>query len=425
MIWLYRLVFVPALLVLLPGILARMLRRGGLRENFGQRFGAGPPLGAPPPGCKRVWIHAVSVGEILAIAPVVERLVSSPGIQIFLTTTTTTGYAVGRDRYGKSAVEIGYFPLDFWPWSARAWRRIRPDLMVLTESELWPEHLFQARKRGVPVLLINARLSDRSLSRLRKVGGLVRPLVCGIKRISAASAIDAARFAEIGFPGATVEAAGNLKLDASIVPVLGEDEKTRLRAELGLPDGLILMGSSTWPGEETALARAMTTARARGLFCRLLIVPRHAERRDEILGELKRHPHRVHLRTAGPADGAVDICVADTTGEMTRFLQLADVVFVGRSLAPHNGGQTPVEAAALGLPILFGPNMTNFRAISRGLVEAGAARVVNDADALVAGAAALLADPKARDDMAAQGHAWHAANRGAVDRTVALIRQEL
>ncbi|MGH8017791.1 MAG: 3-deoxy-D-manno-octulosonic acid transferase, partial [Opitutaceae bacterium] len=346
MIWLYRLVFVPALLVLLPGILARMLRRGGLRENFGQRFGAGTPLGDPPPGGKRIWIHAVSVGEILAIAPLVERLLSSSRTQIFLTTTTTTGFAVGRDRYRMPGVEIGYFPLDFWPFSARAWRRIQPDLMVLTESELWPEHLFQARKRGVSVLLINARLSDRSLSRLRKIGGLVRPLVRGIKRISAASGIDAARFAEIRFPGATVETTGNLKLDAAIGPVLDEEEKTRLRAELGLPDGLILMGSSTWPGEETALVRAMTAARAAGLFCRLLIVPRHAERRDEILGELKRHPHRFHLRTTGSADSAVDICVADTTGEMVRLLQLAEVVFVGRSLAPHYGGQTPVEAAA-------------------------------------------------------------------------------
>lgn len=425
MIWFYRLIFVPVLLAMLPSVLNRMRRRGGLRENFWQRFGLGRKLGKPPPGTRRVWLHAVSVGEMVAIAPVVERLTATAGISVYLTTTTTTGYAVGRDRYGPSGIEIGYFPLDFWPCSVLAWKRIRPDVMVLTESELWPEHLRQARKRKVPVLLINARISDRSLARLRKIGWIVRPLVRGLTKISAASAIDAARLAEVGFQCGSIEAVGNLKLDVSVGPILDDEARGRLRAELGLPDGMILIGSSTWPGEEAAMVRALKKAREAGLKCRLLVVPRHAERREEILEELKREALSVHLRTLGAANAPVDICVADTTGEMVRLLQLADLVFVGRSLAPNYGGQTPVEAAALGLPVLFGPFMTNFRSISDGLVTAGAARVVLDGDALVSAVVALLLAPDLRLEMARRGREWHAANRGAVNRTVEAIRATL
>ena len=362
---------------------------------------------------------------MVAIAPVVERLTATAGISVYLTTTTTTGYAVGRDRYGPSGIEIGYFPLDFWPCSVLAWKRIRPDVMVLTESELWPEHLRQARKRKVPVLLINARISDRSLARLRKIGWIVRPLVRGLTKISAASAIDAARLAEVGFQCGSIEAVGNLKLDVSVGPILDDEARGRLRAELGLPDGMILIGSSTWPGEEAAMVRALKKAREAGLKCRLLVVPRHAERREEILEELKREALSVHLRTLGAANAPVDICVADTTGEMVRLLQLADLVFVGRSLAPNYGGQTPVEAAALGLPVLFGPFMTNFRSISDGLVTAGAARVVLDGDALVSAVVALLLAPDLRLEMTRQGREWHAANRGAVNRTVEAIRATL
>src|SRR5688572_4338542 len=156
MLWLYRLLFLPALLLLAPGYLLRMRKRGGYGENFGQRFGAVPHLPLRRNDRARVWLQAVSVGEILAIGPVIEAL-HRDGIEVYLTTTTSTGYQLAQERYRSHTVAIGYFPIDWWPFVARAWRAILPDLIVLTEGERWPELLHHAARRGVPVVGVNAR----------------------------------------------------------------------------------------------------------------------------------------------------------------------------------------------------------------------------------------------------------------------------
>jgi 3-deoxy-D-manno-octulosonic-acid transferase len=424
MLWLYRLFFLPALLVMAPGYLRRMRRRGGYRENFAQRFGGHDGLPARRTGIRRVWLQAVSVGEMLAIAPLLEALQAAGGVEVYLTTTTSTGYRLARERYGGRTMGIGYFPLDWWLFSRRAWRCIAPDLVILTEGERWPEHLHQAAKRGVPVLGINARLSDRTLRRLRRFPPAARLTLGGITRLLPCSVQDEARFIELGYPREHLRTTGNIKLDVPI-PLLPAAEKTALRRELGLPDGLVLMGSSTWPGEEAALLEALRRARARGVRCSLLLVPRHAERRPELERLLADTPLRSHFRTRGAAPGEVDVSVADTTGEMRRLLQLADLVFVGKSLPPHTEGQTPVEAAALEQPILFGPGMGNFRLIARDLLARGAALEVADAAALAAQAAALLPDAARRAEIAAAASQWHRDNAGAVARTLAVIREEL
>jgi 3-deoxy-D-manno-octulosonic-acid transferase len=186
---------------------------------------------------------------------------------------------------------------------------------------------------------------------------------------------------------------------------------------------LVLMGSSTWPGEEAALLETLRTARAAGVAARLLLVPRHAERRGEIVPLLERSGLAWHLRTSGPAPRPVDVCLADTTGEMVRLLQIADVVFIGRSLPPNDGGQTPVEAAALGRAMLFGPRMTNFRSIAQALVEFGAATVVADPAALTRESIRLLEDPAERERVGQVALAWHGRSRGAIDRTVAVLQE--
>ena len=230
---------------------------------------------------------------------------------------------------------------------------------------------------------------------------------------------------ELGYPSERLSVPGNLKLDINI-PALGATEKARLRADTGLPPtGLVLMGSSTWPGEEVALLQALSAARQRGVAVSLLIVPRHAERREEIRAALERSGLRFHFRLQGAAPGEVDVAVADTTGELRRLTQLADVVFIGKSLPPHEGGQTPVEAASLGLPLLHGPRMSNFREIARSLDQAGAAREVEHTRALVTAAIDLLGDAGARERAAAAARAWSAANRGAAARTLAALREEL
>jgi 3-deoxy-D-manno-octulosonic-acid transferase len=293
------------------------------------------------------------------------------------------------------------------------------------EGERWPEHVHQAWIRDVPVISVNARLSDRSYKRSMRFRALIKPLSRGITRVLCSSKRDEQRFKSLGFAPAQLSTTGNLKLDVDI-PLLADAEKTKLRRETGLPlDGLVLLGSSTWPGEETALLTALKSARERGLKVSLLLVPRHAERREELRGLLEKSGLTFHFRSAGQAAGVVDVAVGDTTGELRKFTQLADLVFVGKSLAPHDGGQTPVEAAVLGKPVLHGPRMTNFRDIIRTLTEAGAVRRVETHSELIAATVELLADPAQREKLAAAAREWTAVNRGATERTLAVIRAQL
>jgi 3-deoxy-D-manno-octulosonic-acid transferase len=424
MIWLYRLIFVPVLVIATPYYLWRMRRRGGYAEGFWHRFGEVPPLAEKTPGRKRVWLQAVSVGEMLAIAPLLEALRREGSTEVYLTTTTSTGYKLAKDKYGALTIGIGYFPLDFWAFSERAWWRVRPDLCILMEGERWPEHVHQAESHGVPVLCVNARLSDRSYRRSMRFNFFIKPLSRGITRILCSSKRDEQRFRTLGFNGGRLFTTGNLKLDVDI-PLLPMGELTQLRRELGLGEGLVLLGSSTWPGEEAALLAALQAARAKGLTVSLLIVPRHAERRQELRGLLAKTGLTFHFRSEGKAPGTVDVSVGDTTGELRKFTQLADLVFVGKSLAPHDGGQTPVEAAILEKPLLHGPHMTNFRDIIRGLADVGAVKKVETHDDLVREAVEYLRYPAKRAKLSAAAHVWHEANRGATERTLGVIRELL
>lgn len=427
MLWLYRLLFLPLAVLAAPYYGWRMRRRGGYGAHFGQRFGATPALPPKRAGVKRVWLQAVSVGELLAVAPLLEGWKNDPAVEVYLTTTTSTGYALAAERYlAKGAVMgLGYFPLDFWACSARAWRAVAADLALLTEGERWPEHMHQAARRGVPVAAVNARLSDRSFRRMRRLGPLARLLTRGLTRVLAASEGDAVRFEKFGVPATHIEVTGNLKLDVAL-PEVPPEEAARFRRELGLGEGTrILLGASTWPGEEAALLaawRGIVADRA-GPAWKLLLVPRHAERRGDIealLASATGGP-RFHFRSRGAASGEVDVAVADTTGELARLLALGDLVFVGKTLPPHTEGQTPVEAAARGKAVIFGPGTANFRVIARELEAGGAAERVADGETLAATVCLLAGDSARREAMGAAGLRWHAGNRGAAGRTRAAV----
>lgn len=441
MIWVYRFLFLPLLLLASPYYLWRMRKRGGYADGFSHRFGEVPALPPKRPGVRRIWLQAVSVGEMLAIAPLLEAFKRDPHVEVYLTTTTSTGYTLAREKYaGRLAAQadalvagLGYFPIDFWAFSSRAWRAVQPDLCILMEGERWPEHVHQAHGRHVPVISVNARLSDRSFRRSHRFKWALRPLARGMTRVLCAAKRDEQRFKALGFPAERLQTTGNLKLDVHI-PLLADAEKAPLRRELGLPapstssgraDGLVLLGSSTWAGEEDALLTALKSARERGLAVSLLLVPRHAERREELRGLLEKTGLTFHFRSAGNATGIVDVAVGDTTGELRKFTQLADLVFTGKSLAPHDGGQTPVEAAILGKPVLHGPRMTNFRDIIRSLTEAGAVRKVDTHADLIAAAVELLQDAAQREKLAAAAREWSATNRGATERTLSVIRTQL
>jgi 3-deoxy-D-manno-octulosonic-acid transferase len=424
MIWLYRLLFPLGLLVTAPHYLLRMRRRGGYGQGFSERFGRLRPLPPRRPGIRRVWLQAVSVGEVLAVEPIV-RALKAEEVEVVLTTTTSTGRSLALDRLSPFVLAIAYFPIDWWPFSRSAWEAIRPDLAVLTEGERWPEHLAQASRRGLPLVAINARISDRSFGRMRRLPGAFALVLAGISRLLAASEEDAGRFRVLGVPGGRIQVTGNIKMDVQI-PLLSDAAKAGLRRELGIPEaGLVLLGSSTWPGEEEALLAALRRARGEGTACTLLLVPRHAERRAEVERSVAASGLRYHLRSRGPAQREVDIAVGDTTGELRSMTQLADLVFVGKSLPPHTEGQTPVEAAVLGKPILFGPGMSNFRQIERDLLARGCALSVPGPAELADLAAGLLRDPDRRSALSGSLAAWSQANRGGVGRTLEAIRDEL
>ncbi len=426
MIWLYRIVFLPALALVLPYYLIRMWRRGGYGKGFRDRFGLIQVPKRESSDVKRIWIQAVSVGELLSIRPILEFFASQPKTEVVLTTTTSTGLNIALEIYPGLTTGIGVFPLDFWPFSNRAWNRIEPDAVLLTESELWPEHLHQARSRGATVILINARLSDRSYKSYKILPGPTTKFLSQVDRILASSRHDQDRFLEMGVDPEKITLAGNLKCDIQVETHLSVDQLRDLKENFGFlsdtegaGEPLILLGASTWPGEERALLLTFENALELGIDCRLVLVPRHAERRKEIQSDLEEHDLSFHFRSENikSLPGTM-VYVADTTGELRSLVQAADLVFVGRSLPPHIEGQTPIEAAALGKPILFGPGMQSFHDISRSLVGCRGAVQVESPAELKVKAIHLLGSSEERQKMGNAAREWHAANQGAAQRTI-------
>ncbi len=423
MIWLYRLLYLPALLIALPYYGLRMWRRGGYAKDFQHRLGRFRRLSPPSANKKRIWLQAVSVGEVLAIGPLIKALQADNSIEIVLTTTTSTGYAEARKRYKEVVYSIGVFPLDFWLFSRLAWKRIQPDAIILTESELWPEHLHRARKNGVPTFLVNARISDTSFKRYQKVPKLAKRLLQKLDYIFTASDLDQTRLIQLGANQAHTISTGSIKFDVSIGARLDQTAHTTLCEKLGFdcePNAeppFILLGSSTWPGEEATLLRIQSSVIATGVDCRLLLVPRHAERGPELVRLLTEQPLTWHQRSQNTeTPKTVSIQLADTTGELARLTQIADLAFIGKSLTPNMGGQTPIEAAGLGIPLLMGPNMTNFKAVTKSLMQSGAARIAANENRLEKLVLDLVKDSNTRASMSQAGQDWHKNNKGSSAR---------
>jgi 3-deoxy-D-manno-octulosonic-acid transferase len=354
------------------------------------------------------------------------ELENIPGLEIVLTTTTSTGYAVACQLYKDKVRHIGFFPLDFWAFSATAWRRLKPDVAFLMESELWPEHLYQAKKRNVPVILLNGRLSDRSLRRYRFVKGLLKKMLAQVSLVLTSSKLDKEHFLSMGVDSRIILNVGNLKIDSNL-QVSAQEELMDLKKAIGIDrNATILLGASTWPGEEALLLDVFRRAMEMGIDVRLILVPRHVERRGEIAALLNKCPYTWKLRTDGVnARRNVQIYVVDTTGEQRLFVQLADVVFVGKSLPPNVGGQSPIEAAALGKPIVYGPNMTNFKAICRSLEAEQAVIRANDPQDAASELLNLLKDKEKRSITGQTASKWYDSQRGAARRTAEILRNFL
>ena len=415
---LYRVGLAAFLATQAPRLLVRYVRAGRYREGLAQRLGrALPALPQAPDGRGPIWIHAVSVGEAAAARPLVARLrAARADLPVVLSTVTDTGQAVARSLLPE--IPTFYFPFDFAGPVARSLAHVRPRLVVLMETELWPTFLLACRRRRIPILLANGRVSRRSFARYTRVRRLLAPALTGIASFCMQSREDAQRITALGADPGRVAVLGNVKYD------LDPGQPAR-RADFELPDGVpLLIAGSTHRGEEEAVLRAYALAREATPGLRLLLAPRHPERAPEVEALVRRAGHACRLRSAlresaAPA-GEAPVIVLDTVGELLGLYALATVAFVGGSLVAW-GGHNPLEPAVWGRPVLFGPHMGNFQAMAEAFLARGAAVQVPDAAALGATVRALLADARRREMLGRAAAGVLAEHRGATQGIVRAI----
>ncbi len=407
---LYTLLWHLALPVLPLRLWWRGRREPGYRERIGERYGRYRD-DARPGNRPVLWVHAVSLGETRAAVPLVDRLHRAyPEATVLVTHMTATGRAAGRALFGDGAVQA-WLPYDV-PFAVRAFLgHWNPRAAFIMETELWPNVVALAHDAGVPVFLVNARMSERSAAGYARIPSLTRPMLAALAGVAAQAEADAARLAALGAPAPVVT--GNLKFDVGIPDTaLALGREFRVRFGENRP---VWLASSTREGEEALILDAIA---ARGLPPATLtvIVPRHPQRFAAVAGLLRQRGIPFARRSDNaPVAADTAVVLGDSMGEMAGYCAAADVVFVGGSLVPL-GGQNLIEPIAVGRPTLVGPHMFNFAEATEKARAAGAALEVPDAGALIAEVAALIGDPARRAAMGEAALAFHTAHGGAADR---------
>jgi len=421
----YNLLYPLGLLLFLPGQISKLLRRGNYRHGFGQRFGVyDRELQVRLASHRCTWIHAVSVGEVALALKLSAKLKElDPDFFCVLTTTTTTGFAFANQEAG-AEMEVLYSPLDFWPIMRRAYAVIRPIRVVLVEAEVWPNLAAEARGRGLPLALVNARLSQRSERRFRRFLFLIAPTFHCLDLVCVQEAEDVERWVALGVPRERIQHVGSIKYDPMETTVNPDSPLQVLRA-FGIDgDRSILFGGSTHAGEEEVLGEIFQRLRADFPAFTLIVAPRHVERAGEIRTRLARLGLNVSLRSEAGAARALppDCILLDSTGELQNWYAVATIVFVGKSLTAR-GGQNPVEPILAGKPVLFGPHMENFSTLAQALVANQAAIQIHDPNSLQEKVAWLLRDREAALRLVANAQAVLARHSGATGRTAMLVQQ--
>jgi len=414
-----RFVYIVFAYLLAPVWLGSMALRGfrdrSHWEGFSQRFGLGPAVQGPP----GIWVHAVSVGEVQAAVPLINAMLARfPTLPLVLTTGTPTGRARARALF-KYRVDIRFVPVDLPGSVRRFFDRVRPRLAIVLETEIWPTLYHHCGRLGVPLVLASARISPKSVNSYRRMVALFRQALSNGIFIAAQSEEDAQRFCSIGSSAERTHVVGNIKFDFSL-PANIETQGAGLRRLLGM-DRPVWIAGSTHAGEEEVLIAAHRQIRARYSQALLVLVPRHPPRFEEVAASLAAQGVNYVSRSSGAGtSGDTEVFLVDTLGELLSFYAAADVAFVGGTLVPI-GGHNLLEPAALGLPVLAGPNNFNSADIARMLVECGAVRIVHDAGEVAAAVGELLASPTARTAMGARGRKAVEENRGAVRRLMEFL----
>ncbi|WP_061532353.1 lipid IV(A) 3-deoxy-D-manno-octulosonic acid transferase [Collimonas arenae] len=411
----------------MPMVLLRLWRRGskepGYRQHVLERIGFYPRLVPELASRKFLWVHAVSVGETRAAEPLIAALLDAyPQHAILLTHMTATGRATGQALFGASSrVQQCFLPYDTGWMVGRFLRHFKPSLCVLMETEVWPNLIVQCGRYRVPVALVNARLSERSLRRGKRFSTLMTEAASGMSCVGAQTEADAGRLRQLG--GRNVHVTGSVKFDVTPTPALLA-VGAALRAQIG--DRRVLLCASTREGEEELILDALSRRRQNPAYADLLtvIVPRHPQRFDEVVDMAagKGLPPLRRTRMGGSAvSPEVRVLVGDSMGEMFAYYALCDVAFIGGSLLPM-GGQNLIEAFAVSKPVLIGPHTFNFSAITEQAIVAGAAQRVSDVDNMLDAAERLLQNDRERQDMGEKASNFACQHRGATARTMALLQ---
>jgi len=411
------------LYLMLPWVLLRLRLKGrrvpGYRRNWKERFGYSDVETVQ----SVVWFHAVSVGEVRAAETLIRVMLKRhPNLSVLLTTTTPTGRDTAQRLFG-SDVTYHYFPYDLPASVKRFVDTVRPVMVVILETEIWPNLYYQLEQKSIPLLLVNARLSQKSLQGYLKMRSLSRPAVRSIRHIAVQSERDAQRFQHLGAHAAQLSIMGNLKFEMQ----LPDDFPTRIRA---LKDSLgserhIWVAGSTHEGEDAQLLAAHRRVLETCAGALLVIAPRHPERASEIFTLCRESGFnfRLHSEAVSLADDA-QVLIVDTLGELVYFYGVALAVFVGGSLVPA-GGHNPIEAILAGVPIVTGPNIDNFESVYKDMTHCGAARMIETENALADQVYAWFSDAEQRKIDVEAGLSLVEKNRGALQHCLQLLEKTL
>lgn len=408
----------------LPLVAVRLFWRARRAPAYSRRIGERFAVGLPTFQTGGIWVHAVSVGESIAAAPMIRELKARyPQLPITVTCMTPTGSERIRALFGDS-VQHCYLPYDL-PWAAaRFLARVQPRLAVVMETELWPNHIHQCARRSIPVALANARLSERSATGYARFSGLTAPMLAELSLIAAQTEAEAARFRQLGARSAAVEVTGSIKFDLKVDPMLSE-RAAQLRQQWNAQPRPVWIAASTHTGEDEIILAAHRQLLELHPDALLILVPRHPERFGSV-AELCRRQGFTTIRRSldeSPAPGT-QVLLGDTMGELLFLFALADVAFVGGSLVP-TGGHNLLEPAALGKPVVTGPHLFNFLDIAAQLRDAGALVEVASAPELAASVGEFWNDAARTERARNAGFAVLKNNQGALERLLAALERLL
>lgn len=410
----------------LPLIAVRLWLRARKAPAYRQRIGERFAVGLPTMQRGGIWVHAVSVGESIAAAPMIRALLKQyPDLPITVTCMTPTGSERIKAMFAdESRIQHCYLPYDL-PWAAgRFLDHVQPRLGIIMETELWPNHIHQCAKRRIPVMLANARLSERSARGYGRFARLTRPMLAEMSGFEVQTETEAQRFLELGARPECVTVTGSIKFDLSIDPQLPV-AASRLREEWLATERPVWIAASTHAGEDESVLAAHRQVLSSHPDALLILVPRHPERFNSVNDLCQQQGFAtVRRSTAQPVVPATSVLLGDTMGELLFLYALADVAFVGGSLVP-NGGHNLLEPAALDKPVLSGPHLFNFLEIAAMLRSAGALEEVSDAAALATAVQRLIDQPAAAKAMADAGLGVMKANQGALQRLLDLIARQM